>query len=283
MSAPSQSRIVRGAASPLSLVLWVARSLSRHWDLLWQMVTTDLRGRYVGSTLGLFWTVIHPLVLILVYTVVFSRVMGARLAGSSDPYAYGIYLCSGLFPWLAFQEVVTRATTIFPDNAGLVRKVAFPKVILYGFITLTGAINLGLALAIFLAAIALTGHSLHATLAIWLPLIILQLAFGLGVGMVFSVFHVFVRDTAQLVAVGFQLLFWMTPIVYLEDLLPAWLQRLEVLNPLYLFTRTHHDVVVYGRVPSLARLAVLLFMTAGSLALGTVVYRRFRSEILDEL
>ena len=273
----------RSQASPVSLVVWVARSLSRHWDLLWQMVTTDLRGRYVGSTLGLFWTVIHPLVLILVYTVVFSRVMGARLAGSADPYAYGIYLCSGLFPWLAFQEVVTRATTIFPDNAGLVRKVAFPKVILYGFITLSGAINLGLALAIFLAAIAVTGHSLHATLMMWLPLIALQLAFGLGVGMVFSVLHVFLRDTAQLVAVGFQLLFWMTPIVYLEDLLPSWLRRLEALNPLYLFTQTHHDVVVYGHVPNASRVAALLVITGVALATGTIVYRRFRSEILDEL
>jgi lipopolysaccharide transport system permease protein len=274
---------VRLQSTPLSLVVWVTRSLSRHWDLLWQMVTTDLRGRYVGSTLGLFWTVIHPLVLILVYTVVFASVMGARIPGSADAYGYGIYLCAGLFPWLAFQEIVTRTTTIFPDNAGLVRKVAFPKVILYGFVTLSGAINLALALAIFLTAIALTGHSLHAAVLVWVPLIALQLAFGLGLGMVLSVFHVFVRDTAQLVAVGFQLLFWLTPIVYLEDLLPAWLRRLEVLNPLYLFTRTHQDVVLYGLLPSARRVAMLLVLTGVSLALGTVVYRRFRSEILDEL
>ena len=70
------------------------------------MTLTDLRGRYVGSSLGLFWSVIHPLVMILIYTVVFSQVMGAKLAGSSDRYAYGIYLCAALLPWLAFQEVV---------------------------------------------------------------------------------------------------------------------------------------------------------------------------------
>src|SRR5207245_4791252 len=122
---------------PLGVVAWALRSLALHWDLLWQMVTTDLRGRYVGSSLGLFWTVIHPLVLILIYTVVFARVMGARLPGSPDAYGYGIYLCSALLPWLAFQEVVVRSTTIFPDHANLVRKVAFPKVILYGFITLS--------------------------------------------------------------------------------------------------------------------------------------------------
>src|SRR5579885_427532 len=186
--------------SPPSLLVWVARSLSRHWDLLWQMVATDLRGRYVGSSLGLLWSVIHPLVMIVIYTVVFSQVMGARLAGSTDPYAYGIYLCSALFPWTAFQEVVTRATTIFPDNAGLVRKVAFP---------------------IFLVAVLLTGHRLHPTVLVWAPLIALQLAFGLGLGMIFSVVHVFLRDTAQLVAVGLQVAFWATPIVYVDDVLPG--------------------------------------------------------------
>jgi len=247
------------------------------------MVATDLRGRYVGSSLGVFWSVIHPLVMILIYTVVFSRLMGARLAGSSDPYAYGIYLCSALFPWIAFQEVVMRSTTIFPDYASLVRKIAFPKVILYGFIILSSAINLGLALAIFLMAIALTGHSLHATLVIWLPLIVLQLAFGLGIGMVLSVLHVFVRDTAQLVSVTFQVLFWATPIVYVEDVLPVWLRRVEVLNPLYLFSRTHNDVVMHGQMPSLSRMTLLLLLTTGSLVLGTVVYRRFRPDILDEL
>src|SRR6266404_726242 len=283
MRSTPQPTLSGGRASPLSIIVWVARSVSRHWDLLGQMVTTDLRGRYVGSSLGVFWSVIHPLVMIVIYTVVFSRVMGARLAGSSDPYAYGIYLCSALFPWITFQEIVTRSTTIFPDYAGLVRKVAFPKVILYGFILLSSAINLGLALTIFLTAIALTGHSLHATLVLWLPLIALQLAFGLGVGMLLSVMHVFVRDTAQLVSVGFQVLFWATPIVYVEDILPSWLRRVEALNPLYLFTTTHHDVVIHGQVPSVSRMALLLLLTTSSLALGTIVYRRFRPEILDEL
>src|SRR4029079_10871415 len=108
------------------LLGWSAGSLAHHWDLLWQMTVTDLRGRYVGSSLGLFWSVIHPLVMIVIYTVVFSQVMGARMPNNQDRYAYGLYLCSGLLPWMAFQEVVLRCTTLFPDNANLVRKVAFP-------------------------------------------------------------------------------------------------------------------------------------------------------------
>ena len=101
--------------------------------------------------------------------------------------------------------------------------------------------------------------------------------------MILSVLHVFVRDTAQLVGVGFQVLFWLTPIVYVEDILPGWLRRLEVFNPLYIFSTTHRYVVVYGLVPSLERTLFLVVLTGVTLVVGTVMYRRFRADILDEL
>jgi lipopolysaccharide transport system permease protein len=267
----------------LGLLGWFAHSLSHHWDLLWQMALTDLRGRYVGSSLGLFWSVIHPLVMITIYTLVFAKVMGARMAGSTDVYAYGLYLCAALLPWIAFQEVVLRCTTLFPDNANLVRKVAFPKSILYGFITVSGAINLGLALAIFLLAFVVTGHPLHATLVLWVPLIVLQLLFGLGLGILASILHVFVRDTAQVVTVLFQVLFWATPIVYVGDALPSWLQSIERFNPMYVFANAHRAIVFYGTVPGVRGTIGLTVLTAVTLALAVVVYRRFRADVLDEL
>jgi lipopolysaccharide transport system permease protein len=268
---------------PLSLVMWTLRSLSSQWDLLWQMVATDLRGRYVGSSLGLFWTVIHPLVMITIYIVVFSQVMGAKLAGSSDPYAYGIYLCAGLLPWMAFQEVVVRLTTLFPDHGNLVRKIAFPKVILFGYVTLSSAINLGVGLMAFLVVMIVTGQTLHPVFVLWIPFVALQLAFALGLGMITSTLHVFVRDTAQLVTVLLQVLFWATPIVYVDAILPAWLQRLEYWNPLAVFSRTHRDIVLYGLIPGPLRTFCLLALTSVTLAIGTALYRHFRTDILDEL
>lgn len=275
--------IRNGVLEPVGLVAWVVRSLRRHSDLLWQMVATDLRGRFVGSSLGLFWTVIHPLVMITVYIVVFSQVMGAKLAGSGDRYAYGIYLCAGLLPWLAFQEVVVRLTTIFPDNGNLVRKVAFPKMLLFGYVTLSSAINLAVSLGLFVLAMIATGHGVGPLLLLWIPCVVLQLAFGLGLGMIASVLHVFVRDTAQFVSVAFQLAFWATPIVYVETILPPWLQRFQTWNPLAAFLRTHRDIVLYGVVPGATRMLCLAGVTAGTLAIGTGLYRRFRADILDEL
>jgi lipopolysaccharide transport system permease protein len=274
---------VRRVTGPVRLLAWIVGSLTRHWDLLWQMVTTDLRGRFVGSNLGVFWTVIHPLVTITIYIVVFSQVMGGKLPGSSDRYAYALYLCAGLLPWLAFQEVVVRLTTIFPDNGNLVRKLAFPKVLLFGYVTLSSAINLAIGLTVFLSAVLLTGHSIGAVLLLWIPFLALQLAFGLGLGMITSVLHVFVRDTAQFVAVVFQLAFWATPIVYVDSILPDWLQHLQRWNPLAAFSRTHRDIVLLGATPDAGRTAALVALTAVTLTAGTILYRHFRADILDEL
>jgi lipopolysaccharide transport system permease protein len=272
-----------GEVARAGVIGWAFRSVASHRDLLWQMVSTDLRGRFVGSSLGLFWTVIHPLVVITIYIVVFSQLMGAKLVGSTDRYAYGIYLCAGLLPWLAFQEVVVRLTTIFPDNANLVRKVAFPKVLLFGYVTLSSAINLAIGLAVFLVALAVTGHGPPAVLLVWIPFVALQLAFGLGLGMITAVLHVFVRDTAQFVSVLFQLAFWATPIVYVESILPPWLQSIQTWNPLAAFSRTHHDLVLNGTMPSALRVAALVTLTGVTLATGTALYRHFRADILDEL
>lgn len=163
------------------------------------------------------------------------------------------------------------------------RKVAFPKALLFGYVTLSGAINLAVGMCVFLLALVATGHGMPLMLLLWIPFVALQLAFGLGLGMITAVLHVFVRDTAQFVSVVFQLAFWATPIVYVESILPPWLQRLQAWNPLAAFLRTHRDIVLYGVAPGLTRTLSLVALTAITLAMGGGLYRRFRADILDEL
>jgi len=148
------------------------RNVVNHRDLLWQMVGNDLRGRYVGSFLGLFWNVIHPLIQILIYTVVFSQLMGARLGGSpsSSPYAFSIYLCAGLLPWGVFTEIITRCTGVFWENANLVKKIAFPKALLYAYVVAASATNLVIIMTAFLVFLWLVNA---------LPPLVLLLVWGM--------------------------------------------------------------------------------------------------------
>lgn len=182
------------AAREAFVGLWRARGLLR------QMVAADLRGRYAGSALGLLWHVVQPLALILVYTVVFTSVFGPRL-GSDDPWAFSLHLCAGLLPWTAAAEILTRGTGVFIEHAALVRKVAFPRLLLPLHVLATAAIHFLVIAALFLVVLAAVGRlPAPAAVALWLLLAALQLVGAAGVALLASVAHVFFRDTAPLVA-----------------------------------------------------------------------------------
>jgi lipopolysaccharide transport system permease protein len=256
----------------------------RHRDLLWQMVGNDLRGRYVGSFLGLFWNVVHPLVQIGIYTVIFSQVMGARLAGNTSPYSYSIYLCAGLLPWTVFVEIIQRCTGVFWENANLVKKIAFPKVLLHSYVVAAGALNLAIIVAIFLVFLWFI-EALPPTLPllVWGGFLLLQLLFAMGIGFFTSVLNVFFRDTAQLTSVLLQIWFWLTPIVYVVDIVPPaaaeWLQY----NILYHFVAVHHALVLSGQLPTLEESLFLVQVSFVTLVLGLLCFRASRRRIPDEL
>ena len=260
-----------------------AHNFLRHRDLLWQMVSTDLRGRYVGSTLGMFWSIIHPLVLISIYTLVFSHVMQARLAGNSGPYDYSVYLCAGLLPWMAFQEILTRCTTVFLDQANLVKKVAFPKTLLHGYVLGAAGMNLALMLMAFFFFLLLIGHPLTWSFCLWPLFLLLQLLFATGLGFFASVLNVFFRDTAQVVSVFLQFWFWLTPIVYPPGVLPEGFYFLLSLNLLYRFIQVHQELVLTGRLPSGTDTTFLVGLSLVALVGGVGFFRLLRRRIPDEL
>jgi lipopolysaccharide transport system permease protein len=248
------------------------------------MVGNDLRGRYVGSTLGLFWNVIHPLVQISIYTLIFSQLMNARLGGNSSPYAFSIYLCAGLLPWGAFAEVINRCTAVFWDNANLVKKITFPKVLLHTYIVVAGAANLAIVAAVFLVFLWYVGMLPPAAqLFVWIAFLGLQLLFALGIGFLTSVLNVFFRDVAQFTAIFLQIWFWLTPIVYVADVLPPSARELLRYNVMYHFTSVQQALIVRWELPPLAEAVFLLEVSLGTLLLGLVCFRCLRQLIPDEL
>lgn len=278
---PSRSQRI---SSPFAEATRALRNFLRHRDLLWQMVGNDLRGRYVGSLLGLFWNVVHPLVQIGIYTLIFSQLMGARLGGNNSPYAFSIYLCAGLLPWGAFAEVINRCTGVFWDNANLVKKIAFPKVLLHTYIVAAGATNLAIIAALFLVFLWCVGALPPLVpLLVWVPFLVLQLLFAMGIGFFTSVLNVFFRDVAQFTAVFLQIWFWLTPIVYVADVLPSSVKELLPYNVMYRFTSVHQALILRGELPALTEGLFLLEISFGTLLLGLVCFRALRRRIPDEL
>ena len=276
----SPSRL--GRLSPLYLKT-ALKDFSSNRDLLWNFVIRDFKSRYAGSLLGIFWNVIHPLTSIIIYVVVFSRFMGARLPGTSDVYAYGIYLCAGLLPWNAFAEVISRSTTVFMDQAHLLKKVNIPKKLLGGSIVVSSFINFLIGYSIFLIFLLLTGHRLGWTGLVLIGLLALQFVFSFGLGLILSTLNVFFRDVSQLVGVVLQFWFWLTPIIYLEEILPQIARSLLYFNPMYYFVRGYQVVVLYDVLPPVWLVGTASALAVAALAGGSMVFFRFRDEIVDEV
>lgn len=276
----SPSRL--GRLSPLYLKA-ALQDFSSNRDLLWNFVVRDFKSRYAGSLIGIFWNVIHPLTSIIIYVVVFSRLMGARLSGTSDVYAYSIYLCAGLLPWNAFAEVISRSTTVFMDQAHLLKKVNFPKKLLGGSVVVSSFINFLIGYSIFLVFLLLTGHRLGWTSLVLLGLLILQFVFSFGLGLILSTLNVFFRDVSQLVGVGLQFWFWLTPIIYLEEILPQIARGMLYLNPMYYFVRGYQVVIMHDVLPPVWLVGTASALAGAALAGGSLVFFRLKDEIVDEV
>ena len=117
------------------------KNIIGHRQLLWNFIIRDLKGRYVGSVMGVFWNVLSPMIMLATYTFVFSYVMQAKVPPGSGTDNFPIYLFCGMMPWLAFSESVQRSATVILDNASLVKKVKFPSEILVAYIVISSFIH----------------------------------------------------------------------------------------------------------------------------------------------
>jgi lipopolysaccharide transport system permease protein len=246
-------------------------------------IRNDLRSRFIRSRLGALWMILQPLAQVAIYSLVLSRIMAAKLPGIDNRYAYVIYLMAGMIAWSLFAEVVTRSLTIFVDSGNLMKKMAFPRVCLPIIISGSCLVNNLLLLATAIGLFALMGHPLSLAM-LWLPLlIIINLAFALGLGLILGVLNVFVRDVAQVMTVVLQLMFWLTPIVYMPNIIPESLRTLLEFNPMVSMVTSFQSVILYGRTPDMAGLATIAVVAVVLLMFSLALFRRAAPEMVDVL
>ena len=240
-------------------------SLRRYWYPLLSMLRRDFKIRYSPTLLGVGWTVLQPLILLLLYTFVFSWILKVRLGPEAGTRDFVLYFAAGFFPYLAFSEAIQRGSTSLTDNRSLLNKVIFPAEVLPAVGVLMAAVIeiIGLLLLVVLASFF--GVRLSAWL-LFLPLIVfLRIVLCLGLVWLVSVLNVFVRDLGQIL--GLLLLAWMffTPIFYPADAVPDSLTWLLMLNPLYHVVTAYRAVILEARspLPALAGLIVWAVFVTG--------------------
>jgi len=251
--------------------------------LLIELTKRDFTERYSGSVLGVFWAFIWPLVNIIVYTVIFSQVMGVRLQGSSSTYSYGIYLVAGILPWTAFVNTVSRSATIFVDKKAIISKirVSLPSLPLY--IVMSESITFLITLFIYIVFLVLTGTPLRKTIILLPAIYLVQQIFAFSLGFLISIFHVFIRDLKEITGIVLQIWFWFTPIVYVYDILPAVAKKLVHMNPAFLFIKSYQDIFVLNQVPDSVNLLKLSVIAHLLLLAGYVIFKKLERDIRDFL
>ncbi len=246
-------------------------------------VRREFQAKYRNSLLGSLWSLIQPLSMIVVYTVIFASVMRAKLPGVDSTFAYSIYLCAGTLTWGLFAEITARGQSVFIENANLIKKLNFPRLCLPTVVVLSAGLNFAIIFGIFTIFLWLTGNFPGWPFLAVLPLLAVETAFAIGVGVTLGVLNVFFRDVAQLFGVILQFWFWLTPIVYPVTILPEaiqpWIQR----NPMTPLVNAYQDVLVAGHWPRWESLWPMATLALVSCLLGYRLFRRHAGEMVDEL
>lgn len=246
-------------------------------------VKREFQSKYRNSLLGAAWTVLNPLAMIIVYTVIFSQVMKARLPGVDSTFAYSIYLCAGVITWGLFAEITGRAQNIFLEHANLLKKLSFPRLCLPTVVVLNAVLNFAIIFGLFSVFLLITGNFPGWAYLAVIPLVAIQVAFAIGLGITLGVLNVFFRDVGQLFGVVLQFWFWLTPIVYPVTILPESLRSIMNLNPMAGLVTSYQTILVNGQWPQWQSLWLVTLLAVLLCGLGISLFRKRAGEMVDEL
>lgn len=209
----------------------------------------DLHARYMGSLIGVYWSIVTPALQVIIYVLLFSVIFQAKLGGVSSPYEYALFCLAGLGAWSAFSEAITTSASSITRNAAIIKNIAFPSVLFPASSVLCSFVTMGTTYSALIVLRALDGYwpgwSIFA-----LPLVLIThalLVFGLGLYL--AVIGTFFRDILQILPVILQFLMLITPVIYLKSDVPGSLQLMTTYNPLYYLIESYRQIFYFGAWP----------------------------------
>lgn len=246
-------------------------------------VKREFQSKYRNSMLGASWTVLYPLTMIIVYTVIFSQIMRTRLPGIDSTFSYSIYLCAGVITWGLFAEITGRCQNIFLENANLIKKLNFPRICLPIIVVLVAGINFAIIFGLFTLFLILSrNYPGWAFLAVF-PVLAVQIVFSIGLGIILGVLNVFFRDVGQFYNILLQFWFWLTPIVYPITIIPEEIRTIMIWNPMGPLVNAYQTIALNGQWPRWETLIPVTVIGAIFCILALRLFRKRAGEMVDEL
>ncbi len=257
------------------------KALYEYRNYIISNATGELKYRFAGSSLGFFWNIINPILQIIVYTFVFSDIMKAKMDVIESTSGFSLYLCAGMFAWIAFNECVARGANTFVECSSFLKKLSVPEYVFVAQKSLSSLLSCLINyIIIFFYGWIVTGKVSLYWIAV--PFILGGLMlFGFGLALLLATINVFFQDTVQIVNVLMMIMMWMTPIVYVKTILPENLIGFLKFNPVYPYVDSLQQIIVLGQAPSTENVIKMLVIVPVSILIGYAVTHKNISEIRD--
>lgn len=266
-------------------------------ELFVNLTLRELRGRYRRTVLGNTWSLVNPIASMVIYTAVFSVLLRIE-PDRGDPsglHVFALWLMCGLLAWNFLSGGFSAALGSLVGNANLLTKVYFPRWVVVASAVAATAVTFAIEMAVLAVALVIFGANIFPLLPFALLIMVLLVLFAFGAGLAFSVLNVYFRDTQHFVAIGLQMWFYLTPIVYPIAYVEEQQRRLEAsgdniplvtlfkLNPMEHFVSALRNTLYDNRLPTLLDLGVCFGVAVVSMAIGWSVFQRYSARIVEEL
>lgn len=251
--------------------------LTRHRRLTIEMARREISDRYLGQVFGFFWAVGHPLILMAVYVFIFGYVFKVKIGGTQElPLDYTTYLLAGLIPWFSFQEAMGKSSTVIINNANLVKQVIFPVEILPVKGVIASLITQLIFLLLLLLYVLISHHTLPWTYALLPVLLLLQTLAMIGVAYLLAAIGPYFRDVKDFVQIFSAVNFYLLPILYLPEFVPAAFRPFLYLNPFAYLVWCYQDALYFGRFEHWWAWPVFAVMSFGIFIIGYRLFRKLK-------
>lgn len=252
-------------------------------ELILNLIIKEFKIRYKNSILGFLWIFLYPLMMILIFLFIFTKLFRYDL-----PY-YPSYLLIGLIVWNYFSETTTKNLTLFIEYANIYTKTSVNKIIFVFSSVLFGTIDFLLKFSILLGILIFLKYylnwpsllNINLTFVLIIPMIIIEFLLIMGISLILSMGYVYLRDLINIWGVFLQLGFFLTPIFYPDSLIPYKL--VLTLNPLYHIITIFRDIIIHGKIPPVYHTSLSIIFSFSILIIGILVFNKLKDTVIEKV
>lgn len=255
----------------------ILHTLVSYRELIRELAVREIKARYKQSILGYAWVMLNPLFQMIVMAFVFSTLLRVPVEGTSYP----LFLYVGLLPWILFTGSLQSSTGVLVDNSSLIKKIYFPREIFVVSTLLAKLADFFLASSLLVIFFIFFKQPIVPTLILFLPILLIQEIFTYGLSLILAASNLLYRDIQYVLTLVLMIWLYMTPVMYPPQIIPQRFSFIFEFNPMAQFIMAYRQVVLFGQLPSLLTISLMVFVAVVTVGIGYVFFKKVEGLFAD--